>query len=278
MLRLIQGGLADRAYCRWSDPVFPRSGRIGEPLLTVSSGVISTIELLCFAQISVVWASERGRGSISISAFHQYFLSWVADLKISVDEGNGNDHTVTYRYEHWSTPMALTPAEKQRAYRQRQKARTEAEMKVGEDLQQVLRRPFSEWVLADPNFPDFEMVLSLAGIPAPEFDDERGPEEFALNDVTVGMDEPFGTATGAIGRAEVIVGCLIDAASTLAQVINTYKREEIGRRIAELESENRATQEERAAAMHEAVKLHEMMGRLEKQVRRNFPQWKIAGA
>jgi hypothetical protein len=260
------------------DPVFPRSGRIGEPFLTVSGRVISTTELLCFAQISVVWDLERDRGGISISAFHQYFLSWVAVHKTSVDIGNGNVNTVTERYEHRRILMAMTPAEKQRAYRQRQKERAEAEMKAGEDLQRVLRRPFSEWVLEDPNYPDFEMVLSLAGIPAPEFDDERGPEEFALNDVTVSMDEPFGTATGAIGRAEVIVGCLIDAASTLAQVVNTYKREEIGRRIAELESENWATQEERAAAMREAVKLHEMMGRLEKQVRRNFPQWKIAGA
>ena len=81
-------------------------------------------------------------------------------------------------------------------------------------------------------------------------------------------------AAAANGRAEVTIGCLIDAATTLAGVVNRYNQQEIKNRLAELEDPDRT---DRATALKEAVKLNKILSRLEKQVRWTFPQWKVTG-
>ncbi|KIN60650.1 hypothetical protein Z945_1626 [Sulfitobacter noctilucae] len=101
-----------------------------------------------------------------------------------------------------------------------------------------------------------------------------GPENFALEDVIAGVDDPFPGAKGAIGRAEIMIDCFIDAAMELANVVQNYKRQEIEARLAELENSEKA---DRATAMKEAVKLTKILDQLDKQVRRSFPQWKVTG-
>ena len=105
-------------------------------------------------------------------------------------------------------------------------------------------------------------------------EDERDPVAFALEEVVAGVENPFPGAKGAIGRAEVIIDCLVDAASELAGVVNNYKRHEIESRLSELESSSEA---DRATAMKEAVRLNKMLDQLSKRVRRDFPQWKVTG-
>lgn len=166
--------------------------------------------------------------------------------------------------------MALSPAEKQRAYRQRQKAKKREAMLQGSNSADY-KSPFSAWAENDANISDYELALALAGIEAPSFEDERGPEHFVLNDATQGVESPFGEAEAAIGRAEIVIGSLIDAAATLAGIVNAYKRNEIKARIAELEKSKSV---DRATAMAEAVRLNKVLELLNKQVQWSFPQWK----
>jgi len=171
--------------------------------------------------------------------------------------------------------MALTPAEKQKAYRQRLRKKKEGDLKKGgDDVANLYQGLFSEWVTHDGNFVDYDLALALAGIDAPMFADERGPEEFVRNDATEGVEEPFGNAEGALGRAEIVIGCVIDAITTLAGVVNAYKKNEISQRLVELEN---STDIDRARAMKEAVRLNKILDQLDKPVRRDFPQWKVTG-
>ncbi|MGK7659782.1 MULTISPECIES: hypothetical protein [unclassified Marinovum] len=140
-----------------------------------------------------------------------------------------------------------------------------------------LEKKFSELWDQHAGFSNFEMSLELAGIEPPRFEDERNPEDEIKNAEAIGLElygteAIYGNHKGAIGRAEIIVGCLLDAALELADIVNTYKRQEIEARIAELEKSDAA---DRATAIQEAVKLNKILDKLDKQVRRNFPQWKV---
>lgn len=167
--------------------------------------------------------------------------------------------------------MALTPAEKQKAYRERQSE--ERKLALDSTLP-YLKQTFSEFAEEHSGFSDFEIPLGLAGIEAPTFFDERDPIEFADPLAIHNVEDPFPGAKGSVGRAEVIIDCLIDAATELAHKLNAYKCEELTARLAELES---ADTLDRAEAMQEAVRLNKILDQLDKQVRRNFPQWKVTG-
>lgn len=171
--------------------------------------------------------------------------------------------------------MALTPAEKQRAYRERQKNKKQEEFKKGGDAAaDLFRTPFSEWAQNGSYIDELFEYSSLAGFELPSFDDERDPEEFVIDRECHGDGDLFGDAKGALGRAEATIGILQDVAWHLATAVNSYKREEIEARLSELES---STEADRATAMKEAVRLHKMLDQLNKQVRRAFPQWKVTG-
>lgn len=170
--------------------------------------------------------------------------------------------------------MALTPAEKQKAYRERKKAEKRA---AKESTAPHLKRPLSALWNESAGFTDFEQALQLAGIAPPSFEDERNPEDETLEPDAIGLDqygvdEIFGNRKGAIGRAEVIIGSLIDAASELASIVNRYKRAEIEARLAELEN---SAETDVATAIEQAVRLNKMLDQLNKQVRRSFPQWEV---
>ncbi|MDE4096663.1 hypothetical protein [Phaeobacter gallaeciensis] len=167
--------------------------------------------------------------------------------------------------------MAMTEAEKKRVQRQRADVARRAEV---DSTYPYLKETFSEFLDHEGNYSNVEIALGLAGIEAPLIDDERDPEAFALEDVIAGVENPFPGAKGAIGRAEVMVDCFIDAAIELAAIVNNYKRAEITARFAELEH---SSETDRAEAMKEAVRLNKMLDQLNKQVRRSFPQWKVTG-
>jgi hypothetical protein len=170
--------------------------------------------------------------------------------------------------------MSNPNAEAQRRWRQRQKEkRKEALTKADKAPGEIFRTPFFEW--ADLSYSDVDLCLALAGIKMPEFSDDRGPEEFVLNDATAGVEDPFDGASGSLGRAEVMVGCLISAAVELASTINSYKKKEIKDRIAELEQSDIADPATRKRVLAEVVRLNRMKDALDKQVRWTFPQWKI---
>lgn len=123
---------------------------------------------------------------------------------------------------------------------------------------------------------DADLSLALAGIQIPFLEDDRGPLEFVINEATAGVEEPFpGTPDNSLGRAEVILGCLISAAVEIAHSINTYKRMEIEARAKEIEETDLSEPQKRKAALAELVRLNKMLDRLDKQVRWSFQQWKV---
>lgn len=170
--------------------------------------------------------------------------------------------------------MALSNAEKVRRYRERQK---EKEKVASLTLDDVFRAPFYKFFQDSPNRSNVDLPLELVGINPPDFEDDRGPEAFAFKDATAGLDDPFDGAAGSKGRAEIMVGCLIDAAVELAEIINAYKRREIEARLAEIEASDLSEPGSKKAALQDAARLTKMLDQLDKQVRWTFPQWKVTG-
>jgi hypothetical protein len=121
--------------------------------------------------------------------------------------------------------MVLTPAEKQKRYRERQKAAELAAAKATPTKPGYLKRSFSEFV-GDRDFP-FEASLDAYGvhISGPDFlrtEIQKFKSEYE-------RDEPV----TALERAVGILGACLDAAEELSVLINQYKLAEIGRAIDE---------------------------------------------
>lgn len=170
--------------------------------------------------------------------------------------------------------MAKTPAQRQREYMERKK---EAEIQASRSLSGVYKKPFFEFYGEHGFDLDFDLALALAGIKAPQFEDDRGPEDFILNKATVEVDDPFMGASRSVGRAEVMTDCLIDAASALAWRLNEYKRAEVKARLAEIEASDLTDPATKKAALKDVTRLNKLLDQLDKQVRWTFPQWKVTG-
>lgn len=177
--------------------------------------------------------------------------------------------------------MSNAHAEAQRRYRQSLQAKKKDGLKQGESAPSVFVTPFFKF-LGDYCYSgsDFNIALDLAGIETPQFDDDLGPEHHTRD---LGIPNkgdfgyPFGDAERSLGRAEVMVGCLITAAVDLAIQINSYKRAEIKARLAEIEASDLSDADTKKAALKESARLNKMLDQLDKQVRHTFPQWKVTG-
>lgn len=168
--------------------------------------------------------------------------------------------------------MAKSPAQRQREYMERKKQK---EARASNTLANVYKMPFYQFAENHLGASDFELCFALAGIEPPAFEDDRGPEHFVLNDATAGVDDPFSGAKGSLGRAEVMVGCLVTAAVELALCINRHKTAEINARLKELEDADLSDQAAKKAAFGEIARLNKMLDQLSKDVRWTFPQWKV---
>jgi len=167
--------------------------------------------------------------------------------------------------------MALTNAEKVRAYRERKKAQREAELRKPADEMGIMRTPFFEFYQQGITG-DFEIPVYLAGAEPPSFRDD-GPAVFSS--MLDGLEVP--KAPNSLARAEIAVGCLIDAAAELARIVNDYKQSEIKARIAEIEQADLSDPTAKKQALADIVRLQKMLDQLSKQVRWTFPQWKVTG-
>lgn len=167
--------------------------------------------------------------------------------------------------------MAMSPAEKQKRYRERKK---EAEKAADDVVSGFLKEPFSEWLSKHDSMfsEDVCYPLEWAGFEPPDFstdDDPRFAEIF-------GPDEPNG---GPIGRAERMVSYLLDASRGLARLVNEYKVDEINARLAELESslKEEITDKERKKTLTDFVRLNRIRDRLGKVIRHEYPVTMIKG-
>ena len=178
--------------------------------------------------------------------------------------------------------MALTPAEKSKAYRDRKKAaRKPAELLTGNTISIIeegthayLKEPFFEDPVLEANYSNVTLALELIGIEAPTFEDDSSPSEHALDEAIAGVENPFPGAQGSIGRAEVMIDCLLDAASEMAAIVNAYKRRELQKRISEIYNDDTLNKSETVEVVSV---LNGKLNQLTKQVRRPFPRWRVTG-
>ncbi|RFB95356.1 hypothetical protein B5K11_10505 [Rhizobium leguminosarum bv. trifolii] len=170
--------------------------------------------------------------------------------------------------------MALTSAEKVRRFRERQKEEEKQALRRSEATQHwYLKRGFSEYADQSGERIDYEMALDIAGIQADGFYDESNPTSAS------GEIEPstYDNIKGSIGRAELTIGMLLEAVTTLAGMVNDFKLQEINARIAELEAADLADPDARKRALADIVRVTKYRDQLSKQVRWTLPQWKVNG-
>lgn len=170
--------------------------------------------------------------------------------------------------------MALTPAETQKRYRQRLK---EKEKLANVATFKLYRSPFFEFFQEQKS--SFGESMACVGVDIEFFEDDRGPRSFGKNGVFdfIEDDPHLDESVGSLGRAELVIGALLDAASELAAVVKEYKRAEIKARLVEIETLDFRDSQTKKLTMQEAVKLHKMLDQLDKQVRWTIPQWKVTG-
>ncbi|ESY99205.1 hypothetical protein X736_33415 [Mesorhizobium sp. L2C089B000] len=132
-----------------------------------------------------------------------------------------------------------------------------------------MTQPFFAFLDFDSNWDDAKIALGMAGIEPPEFDDDRGPE---FPSDLEGLELPT-HLTDSIGRAELTVECLLEAATTLAGIINRYKRKELNDTLLELEQ----IEPHRPQADTDMFRIKKILDRLDKQVRWTLPEWKVKG-
>lgn len=173
--------------------------------------------------------------------------------------------------------MALTPPERKR--RQVERARDHAKRQL--DLTYDLpRTPFGEWIQEHCDGDELlHLGICFDGMnrQPPDFSDDHDPvsETGYFKFPTTDAGTP--SYLGSLGRAEIEVDLLIEAAKTLATMINAYKRSVIKGRISHIEQHELAKPETRAAALSEGFELSKALERLEKTVRAEVPQWQLRG-
>lgn len=179
--------------------------------------------------------------------------------------------------------MALSNAERQRRHYQRQKEKKKGGLKHPDnlDLGTPADVPFHEWFQGQAGgFSDFALCFDMAGMEAPDIEDDSDPKSLSgeIERSFEGEPErsPYTRGGGSLARGEIMVGCLIDAASELAGFINAYKRNQITNRLHAIESADLSDPGVKKTALAEVVRLQKMLDQLDKQVRWTFPQWKIA--
>ncbi|WP_282048353.1 hypothetical protein [Sulfitobacter mediterraneus] len=176
--------------------------------------------------------------------------------------------------------MATANAEAQRRWRQKQKQKRKDSLRTREanGLIHFYEEPFFKAIERDANWSDAEIALDCAGYDAPLFEDDSGPKS-ASGEIEQGYDdaeEPhFGGACTSLERAEIMVGCFIDAAATLARIINQYKRGEIAQRLKELEALDMSNPEERKQILSDIMTLTRALEELNKKTRWTFDQWRL---
>lgn len=167
--------------------------------------------------------------------------------------------------------MALSAAERKRRQRERQAQERAAQLDA---VVPYLRKPFFEYLKEhESGWFNVEFNFAHMGIEAPEFVDDSGPvppEGAGEMDIFRGRD-------GSIGRAEVMIEHMLDAAIELAQLVNDYKSEAVSNRMSELVKADLGNEPQKRAAIEEAVKLEELRKRLQRKYRLNIPSWSVRG-
>lgn len=164
--------------------------------------------------------------------------------------------------------MAKSAKELKRASRQRMER--DARM-AGDPTDALTSQPFFRFIEGNTVWEAGVDNLAIAGLAEPKFVDDK-PEDWTADWTEAEYGERF---RGSIGRAERMVGLLLDAAVDFARTINTYKREAIDSAIAKIEASDLTDPEVKSRALAEVVRLTKMRDQLDKNVRWELPQWRV---
>ena len=170
--------------------------------------------------------------------------------------------------------MAKSNAERLREFKARKE---EEEKRASLTLAGVFKTPFYQFLPDNFEYSsDFSDCLEFIGMAVPEFKDDRGLEDVThySDDLATEMIVPN---LGSLGRAEVMITALTEAAEFLAKEVNAYKRAELEARLTEIEASDLSEPAVKKAALKEAARLNKMLDQLDKQVRHTFPQWRVTG-
>jgi hypothetical protein len=163
--------------------------------------------------------------------------------------------------------MALTARERKR----RQVEREQIARKLRDDVALAyVKKPFFEVIAGHHNELLITMSLDAAGFAMPGWTDDSGPKSASGQ---IENYDAFEGHQGSIGRAEVMIEGLLDAASELAEIVNEYKREALAQRLDELASNPSADDETRRVEFQEAIKVSKALEHLQRRVRRDIAQW-----
>lgn len=172
--------------------------------------------------------------------------------------------------------MALSANER----KQRQLARDEAtRRRMPDSTYPFLTQPFHEWLEVDGNWDEVEAPLRLCGIQPPQFDDDSGPAEHSIHEISDREEhaDTFAAFERSIGRAELMAELLIGAGESLARMVNRFKKEELDQRLVALGAEDFANADRRRAALAEVAQITRLQEELQKNIRRTLPQWMVKG-
>jgi hypothetical protein len=137
--------------------------------------------------------------------------------------------------------------------------------------------PFGAWIV-EHDLPEFEHLTicydGMNRIP-PSIHDETDPVSQTGNFVFPSTEHGEPSYRGALGRVELEVDLLIEAAKTLATMINAYKRDVISNRIRQIEGDELDDRNNRAEMLKEIVELNKALEQLDKSIRVEVPQWQL---
>lgn len=171
--------------------------------------------------------------------------------------------------------MALSAKERKQKQLERER---QAMARMKDATYPFLKTPFYKHLENDGNWSSVELCFDLLGIAPPLFEDDRGPEEFADSacfSTDEDRTEAFQSSEKSIGRAEVMVDILLDAAMELSGIINTYKSQELQKRREELERSDLSEPARRSEALEASAELARLQDELDKNVRRTFKTWRV---
>jgi hypothetical protein len=158
--------------------------------------------------------------------------------------------------------MALTPAEKQKAYRQRKK---EAERALPDATDRIIASDFGEFLDSEGKMQcaDGKWLANPAAIV--EYID------VTLGDIGIHLDWRD------VEKAEAAVEGLAIAASCIAELLNAFKLHEINAAIERLKGSDLSDPEAREAAFREVRKLDAIKRGLAKKTRHDFAATSVKG-
>lgn len=177
--------------------------------------------------------------------------------------------------------MAMSPAERKRQQREREK---EAQKAVQDLAANYLRTPFFE--AAAGKLDGLSQYFDEMGIEMPEIKDDSAPRSLTgeMENDHARDPERYGDVyrffpKNSLGRVENWVDRMLDVVTELTSAINRYKLDEIEARMAEIGAADLSDPAVKARALEDIVTLREIKARLDgKTFRRSFAEINVKGS